>query len=161
MAQGRGAVRVTPYVAGTPYDPAHPKALAVYCSDGRFTQAVEDLCHHLGHARLDTLTIPGGPGLLNLWSGSLLDADQIDRAARFLIRGHGIEHAVLLSHAGCGYYRQRFPGQPAAAVKQSQLDDLRAAARAIRSARAGITVALYHATPDGDRVRFDPVDEVA
>ena len=45
------------------YDAAYPDALAVYCSDGRFTRAVDELLAKLGHPRLDTLTIPGGPGL--------------------------------------------------------------------------------------------------
>jgi hypothetical protein len=147
------------YVSTAPFDAAHPKALAVYCSDGRFTQPVEDLLHHLGHGRFDTLTMPGGPGLLNLWAGSLLEADQVERAARFLIQGHAIDHAVLMAHAGCGYYRQRHPGRPAADVKQSQLDDLRVAARAVRAARPGLRVVLYYASPEGNRVRFEPVEE--
>ena len=50
------------FQSSTPYEPSHPKALAIYCSDGRFTQPVEDLLHSLGHARLDTCTLPGGPG---------------------------------------------------------------------------------------------------
>ena len=139
------------------FDGAHPRALAVYCSDGRFTDAVEELLHHLGHARLDTLTLPGGPGLLNFWSGSLLEADQIERAARFLIRGHSIDHVVLLAHAGCGHYRQRFGNHPAAQIQAAQIEDLRVAARAVRAARAGITVELFYATPSEGRVRFERV----
>jgi hypothetical protein len=87
---GKGPVKreaPTSFVSAARYDASHPRALAVYCSDGRFTQAIEDLLRHLGHDRLDTLTLPGGPGLLNLWAGSLLEADQMERAARFLIRG--------------------------------------------------------------------------
>ena len=42
------------------FEATHPEALAVYCSDGRFTDAVEELLHHLGYTRLDTLTLPGG-----------------------------------------------------------------------------------------------------
>ena len=70
------------FLSITPYEPRHPKALAVYCSDGRFTQAVEELCHHLGHERLDTLTMPGGPALLNPWTASILEADQVTSRAR-------------------------------------------------------------------------------
>ena len=146
-----------PFVSTTPYDASHPRALAVYCSDGRFTQAVEELLKHLGHARLDTLTMPGGPGLLNLWASSVLEADQVERAARFLIRAHAIEHVVLLAHAGCGYYRQRSPGRPPGETKQSQLEDLQVAGRALRSARPGLTIELFYASIDGARVRFDPV----
>jgi hypothetical protein len=147
------------FVAPSAYDAAHPNALAVYCSDGRFTQAVEELLQHLGHPRLDTLTMPGGPGLLNFWAGSLLEADQVERAARFLIRGHSIDHVVLLAHAGCGYYRQRHPGRPAADVKATQLDDMRVAARALRNARPSLDLALFYAVPEGGRVRFEPVSE--
>lgn len=150
---------MTSFLSTTPFAETHPKALAIYCSDGRFTQAVEDLLHHLGHARLDTLTLPGGPGLLNFWAGSLLEADQVERAARFLIRGHSIDHVVLLAHAGCGYYRQRHPGRPADEVKASQLADIRVAARALRGARPGLAVAMYYASPAGDRVRFDLVPD--
>jgi carbonic anhydrase len=145
------------FVSRTAYEPGHPRALAVYCSDGRFTEAVEELLHHLGHARLDTLTIPGGPAILNPWAASILDADQIQRAAQFLIRAHHIDHLVLLSHEGCGYYRQKMPGRPAADVRKSQTDDLQIAARALRGARPGVRVALYHAAPHEGHVSFQPI----
>jgi hypothetical protein len=146
-----------PFVAPTPYQPTHPKALAIYCSDGRFTQAVEELLHHLGHPRLDTLTVPGGPGLLNPWTASLLESDQIKRAAQFLIRGHALDHVVLLAHAGCGYYRQKYPGRPTAELRKSQVEDLRIAARAIHATRSGIKVDLYYAVNDEGSVRFEEV----
>jgi hypothetical protein len=147
------------FVSKTAYEPGHPRALAIYCSDGRFTEAVEELLHHLGHARLDTLTMPGGPALLNPWAASILDADQIQRASQFLIRAHAIDHLVLLSHENCGYYRQKMPGRPAADVRASQTDDLRIAARALRGARPGVRVALYHAQPHEGRVSFHPITE--
>jgi hypothetical protein len=143
------------------YDAGHPRALAIYCSDGRFTNAVEELLHHLGHARLDTLTMPGGPALLNPWAASLLEADQVSRASQFLMKAHSIDHVVLLSHEGCGYYRQKLPGRPAADLRQHQLDDLRVAARAVPTARGGVRVELYHATPHEGRVRFQPIPEAA
>jgi hypothetical protein len=147
------------FISHSPYEASHPKALAIYCSDGRFTNAVEELLHHLGHARLDTLTMPGGPALLNPWAASLLESDQIQRASQFLIRAHTIEHVVLLSHEGCGYYRQKLPGRPAADIRASQTEDLRVAAKAVRSTRAGIRVVLYHATPHEGNVRFHPITE--
>jgi len=30
-------------VSELPFDPSYPKALAFYCSDGRFTRAIEEL----------------------------------------------------------------------------------------------------------------------
>ena len=145
------------FTSQSAYEPEHPRALAIYCSDGRFTNAVEELLHHLGHARLDTLTIPGGPALLTPWAASILDADQIQRASQFLIRAHSIDHIVLLTHENCGYYRQTHPGRPVDEVREAQTDDLRFAARALRVARPGAAVALYHAIPHEGRVRFNPI----
>jgi carbonic anhydrase len=145
------------FAAKTPFEQKHPSALAIYCSDGRFTQAVEELLAHLGHARLDTLTVPGGAALLNAWTSSLLDSDHVARAAKFLITGHDISHVVLVAHAGCGYYRQRYPGERD--VKRHQLSDLRAAATALGRVRASLQVATYYAVPDGARVRFERVTQ--
>lgn len=133
------------------YEHGHLKALAIYCCDGRFINAVEELLHHLGHARLDTLTMPGGPALLNPWAASLLESDQVTRASQFLMKAHGIDHFVLLSHEGCGYYRQKLPGRPAADIRQSQMEDLRVAARAVRVARADVRGALSRDRARGPR----------
>jgi hypothetical protein len=63
-----------------PYDRTHPAALAIYCSDGRFTRAVERLLKSLGHSRLDTMTLPGGPALLNPWPADLSEVHIFTRA---------------------------------------------------------------------------------
>ncbi len=146
---------IRPFVAATPYEKGHPSALAIYCSDGRFTTAVEELLAHLGHPRLDTLTIPGGAALLNAWAASVLDADHMQRAAKFLILGHDIRQVVLVAHAGCGYYRQRYPGEKD--VKAYQLADLRAAVGALRRTRSSLEVKAFYAVPAGEQVTFEPV----
>ena len=141
--------------AKTPFDAKHPDALAMYCSDGRFTEAIEELLHGLGHARLDTLTIPGGPALLDLTSSNLGAVDVMREAATFLIRGHKIKRVVLLGHEGCGYYRARFPYESPDAMRRRQLDDLRQAARWVSANHDDLTVAVYFATPEENRLRFD------
>ncbi|MFO0586006.1 MAG: carbonic anhydrase [Polyangiaceae bacterium] len=145
-----------PFVAEAAYEAHHPSALAVYCSDGRFTQAVEELLGSLGHARLDTLTIPGGAALLNAWTASVLDADHVQRAARFLITGHGIREVVLVAHAGCGYYRARHPNEKD--LKAYQITDLRAAAGELRRTRSGLEVKAFYAMPRDGRVTFEAID---
>src|SRR3954468_21247532 len=89
------ACAVSTFVANAPFSAGYPTALAIYCSDGRFTEAVEELLHHLGHQRLDTLTLPGGPGLLNPWRCSVLEAGHVMRSAEMLIKNHGITDVVL------------------------------------------------------------------
>lgn len=135
----------------------HPAALALYCSDGRYTQAVEELLKHLGHARLDTLTLPGGPGLLSMGSAAFVELDATKRGASFLIAGHGIRDVFLIAHDGCGYYRSRNPRKEPAAIARIQREDLRAAAGALEAAHRQLATHLYYARPHAGHVTFDPV----
>ena len=91
------------YVAKHPFDASHPDALAIYCSDGRFTEAVEELLRHLGHARLDTLTLPGGPALLELNTAGFSQLETARTSSSFLIAGHGIKRVVL----GCRFHKYK------------------------------------------------------
>jgi hypothetical protein len=148
-----------PYRAATPFQHEHPSALAVYCSDGRFTRAVEELLSALGHDRLDTLTVPGGPALLDLMSSQMNASDVMRQSAGFLIRGHGIRTALLLSHDNCGYYRSRYPLESPDAMHRRQLSDLRNAGRWLSSQHSGLNLLLFHAdiTDDGG-ISFEPVE---
>lgn len=145
------------FVSKVRYEHTHPTVLAVYCSDGRFTDAVEDLAQHLGHERIDTLTLPGGPGLLNRWVADYLESDTVMRAARFLIEGHHITDVLLLAHAGCGYYQARHGSRGAEFVAEQQLTDLRFAAKELTEAFPRLSVHLYLLRPDGKSIHFDPV----
>ncbi len=146
------------FIAKVPYEHSHPHVLAVYCSDGRFTDAVEELARHLGHERIDTLTLPGGPGLLNRWSADYLESDMVTRAARFLIEGHHIQEVLLLAHAGCGYYQARHGALGAEFIAEQQLKDLEAAEEELRKAHPGIVVHRYFVRPLGAKIHFEPLD---
>jgi hypothetical protein len=146
------------FVSRTPFDPSHPDALAVYCSDGRFTRAVEDLLSSLGYPRLDTLTIAGGPGLLEITSATLSSLEATRSSVSFLITGHKIQHVVLVAHAGCGYYRAHFPYESPEAVLRRQLADLRGAARWIRDSHGNLEVTKFYARPGNEGVEFEPVE---
>ena len=144
-------------VVALSFDPKHPQAIAVYCSDGRFTRAVEELLEGLGHARIDTLTMPGGPALLDLTSAMPSDRDAVGRAVRFLIRGHELREVVLVAHEGCGYYRARHPTRSKEAIREVQLADLRSAATILRLEHPQISVSAYLAQIADGHVRFAPV----
>jgi hypothetical protein len=142
----------------TTFDPAHPSALAIYCSDGRFTEPVEELLRHLGNPRLDTLTMPGGPGLLNMLTAGFMEVEAMKDAATFLIRGHAIKRVVLIAHEGCGYYKRRMSGLLPERVKARQIEDLAAAAEALTNACRGIEVVRFYARVEGGRVVFEAGD---
>src|SRR5213075_2811653 len=115
-----------------PFDPSHPSTLAIYCSDGRFTHAVEDHCEDLGHERIDTMTLPGGPALLTTGPADLSEVHVFSRAANFLIEAHGIKHVFLYAHAGCGFYRTRRARLADEAIRRLQIDNLHEARATLR-----------------------------
>jgi len=144
-----------PFVATVPYEASHPDAMALYCSDGRFTEAVEELLRSLGHARLDTLTMPGGPGLFNLWIAGTVDSTSAASSATFLIVAHQIKRVIVIAHEGCGYYRKHLTGRTPADIRKQQEDDLRLAARTLETSRSGLRVDAYYARVGGGRVSFE------
>ncbi len=146
------------FTAKVAYEHEHPDVLAVYCSDGRFTEPVEELAQHLGHERIDTLTLPGGPGLLNRWSADYLESDMVTRAAHFLIRGHHIQEVLLLAHAGCGYYQTRHGALGPEFIAEQQLKDLDVASEELRKAHPGLVVHKYFVHPQGEKIVFESLD---
>ena len=134
----------------------HPNTLALYCSDGRFTRAVEELCATLGADRIDTITIPGGPGLLDLGKLALSDRAAVTKALGFLIQGHQIQAVVLVAHAGCGYYRSRYPHKSATEIEAAQRADLLTAREYVQKGYE-TKVGCYYAHVDDNRITFDSV----
>lgn len=137
-----------------PYSSKHPDTLALYCSDGRFTQAVEELCaNRLEAHRIDTVTIPGGPGLLDIGKLALSNRAVVVNALGFLIIGHDIKRVVLVAHEGCGYYRSRYPRKSPAELKAAQHADL-VSARDYIQKEWYVDIYCYYAQPQNDRVQF-------
>jgi hypothetical protein len=139
------------------FDPSHPQALAVYCSDGRFTRAVEALLRQLGHERLDTMTLPGGPALLCTSAANLSEVDTFTRAAHFLIEGHHIAHVALVAHEGCGYYRNRYSRMAGPQIERLQLEHLGTAAKVLTRRHPTVALQRFYARVLNDRVIFEEV----
>ena len=143
------------------FENAHPPTLAIYCSDGRFTRLVEELGANLGHARMDTLTIPGGPGVLAGGNriGGFAEAHSFRKAAHFLIRSHATKDVILVAHEGCGYYKDRFPDRAPAWILERQKSELAEAARWLSSGDTPpVRIHRYLARISGHSVTFEPVD---
>jgi hypothetical protein len=138
-----------------PFDERHPHALAIYCSDGRFTDAVELLVKSIGHDRLDTMTLPGGPALLCTAGAGLAEVDTVTRAAHFLIEGHAIAEVVLVAHQGCGYYRNRHAHLGASALEKMQLEHLAAAATSLLRRQPRLAVRRYYARVAEGSIYFE------
>ncbi len=140
---------------GHPFDATHPDALALYCSDGRFTDAVEALLRKLGYPRLDTLTIPGGPALLEMLSSDSASLIALRKSLSFLVVAHHIKHVVLIAHEGCGYYKSRFSYESKDAIEKRQLKDLSSAEGWLQKHHPTAEVAKYYARVHAARVSFE------
>ncbi|MFO0603355.1 MAG: carbonic anhydrase [Polyangiales bacterium] len=148
---------MTTFRARSSFEATHPDALAMYCSDGRFTESVEELLRELGFPRLDTLTLPGGPGLVELTSAPSAAIETARQALTFLIKGHRISRVVLIAHEGCGYYKSRFAYDSPDYSLRRQLADLRAAERWVQREHQGVTASSYFARVEDGHVVFEPV----
>jgi hypothetical protein len=145
------------YDSPVAYDPARINAAAVYCSDGRIGDQIDDFLHEgLRLPRYDRLTCPGGPVALAGGLQAFWESRGVEEQLRFLIRVHELRHVVLLAHEGCAYYRLRLGVTGADAARQ-QRADLTQAAQAVQRLEGAVEVAGFFAHLDGDRVWFERV----
>jgi hypothetical protein len=145
------------YESPTPYEQARIHAAAIYCSDGRVGEQIDEFLHQgLGLPRYDRVAVPGGPACL---AGSLVtfqEARAVEDALRFLIRVHDLGQVVLIAHQGCAYYLDRL-GVPAAAILAEQRQHLETAQRAVRRLADDLEVKAFLALTAGSRIRFEPL----
>ncbi len=134
-----------------------PKTLVVYCSDGRFARACDEFVEQtLKIAEYDVLAVPGGPQFLCAleylpklrWAGN--------RWLDYLIKGHGLERLVLISHEDCGWYR-RLHGSHADQTAR-QHDDLRRARADLLATLPHLHVEAYFVSVQDGQVSFTKVE---
>ncbi len=142
------------YESTLAYEEARIGAAALYCSDGRVGEQMDEFLHRgLALPRYDRLACPGGPAAL---AGRLLafwECQGVEHQLRFLAGAHGLRKVVLIAHQGCAYYPQRL-GVKEAELELQQRRDLDLAAAAV--ARLGLEALAFFARRSGDRVRFEP-----
>jgi hypothetical protein len=143
------------FTSSKPWNPERIRALAIYCSDGRWGEAFDEFCHErLQVPRYDRFAVPGGPAWLTLRDVSLLRPYDAARShLDFLVRAHQIERIVLITHYGCAFYTELM-GQDADGCLPAQEEDLCTAAGILRAWFAGIQVEAYVAMREGDKLSF-------
>ena len=139
------------------WNPQRIGAAVLYCSDGRWGEAFDEFCHHcLLIPRYDRWAVPGGPVCL-------LPADSSDGFCRgvwnqldFLVHSHELRRVVLIAHYGCAYYADLL-GRESEECLSAQVEDLKAAAEALRAWFEGIGVESYLAMRRGGSLSFHQV----
>ncbi len=131
------------------------RSVAVYCSDGRLAEHVDDLLHkRLQLARCDRLVVPGGPAVLVEQAPCFFEMQGLTRQLQFLVEAHQLRRVLLIAHEGCAYYLQHLRVVPQD-VEAHQRKDLDEAARRVRQLFPGLSVHAMLAHVHGDRVRFE------
>jgi hypothetical protein len=146
------------YVAETRYDDQRIGAAAVYCSDGRFGEQMDEFLHSgLKLPRYDRLAVPGGAACVAAQTLAYYEAKALDRQLGFLVREHGLRRVVLIAHDGCAFYGALWAGwRP---IEEQQAQDLRRAAEHIRLWSSHVVVEAYFARKVEGRVEFERWDD--
>ena len=136
------------------------RAAAVYCSDGRFGEHVDDFLHNaLKLPRYDRLAVPGGAACLAGHLFAYREEWGLVEQLHFLIRTHALERLVLIAHQDCAFYAEqmRVSSLP---LETRQREDLQTAAERIRSFAPGLLVDVFFARKHLDStIRFESLAE--
>ena len=142
------------YTATLPFDARRVGAAAVYCSDGRYGEQMDQFLHEgLGLPRYDRVAIPGGAACLA--GHAMFERSALERQLRFLIEAHALTRIVLIAHHDCGFYKHHVRLRAGRSIAEQQFLDLSKSAEQIRQWCPGVEVEAYYANPAEGRVTFD------
>ncbi len=141
------------------FDSDRIRAAAVYCSDGRFGEQVDDLLHNaLQLPRYDRLAVPGGAACLASSVATHPEEEGIVEQLRFLVDVHDLEQVVLIAHQQCAFYSERLQASPLQ-IETQQREDLIKAVQRVRSLSETLSVSAFFARkhPEGT-IQFELVE---
>ena len=142
------------YTATMPFDARRVGAAAVYCSDGRYGEQMDQFLHEgLGLPRYDRVAVPGGAACLA--GHAAFERTALERQLRFLIEAHALTRVVLIAHHECGFYKHRVRLRAGRSIAEQQAIDLKRSAEEIRLWCPEVEVEAYYANPADGRVTFD------
>jgi hypothetical protein len=145
------------FVSTVRYESERVNAAAVYCSDGRIGDQVDDFLHHgLHFPRYDRVACPGGPVALAGRFGTFWDTHGVEEQLRFLGTVHEVKTVVLIAHDGCAYYLRRMQIPPEA-LEREQRYDLDKATTAVNRLLWNVAVQRYLARRRGAEISFERV----
>jgi hypothetical protein len=145
------------FTSTIPFDEARIRAAAIYCSDGRYGEQMDEFLHQrLDLPRYDRLSVPGGPACLSGRLAVFWEGRSIEQQLEFLCRVHGLERLVLIAHQSCAFYRDWLKVAPAD-VEPQQRDDLARASVVARRISPKLGTEAYLALRTEGQVRFQRV----
>src|SRR5262245_15443092 len=152
------AVAPTTCVSSRTWTDERPETLLVCCSDGRYHPHLEEFALQRVSERPDLIALPGGPAAIDAWASSFDHARVFSESFELLCASHDLRSIWLVAHAGCSYYRRKYPGLDAAGLTNRQHDDLEKARALLLERCPGLAVRRVYARVAGGRVLFDELD---
>jgi len=147
-----------PIQSSIPFDASRIGAAAVYCSDGRFGEQVDELLFTiLKLPRCDRLAVPGGAACLAGHFAAYREEEGVSEQLRFLVDVHQIRQVILIAHEGCAYYTE-WLHIPPTQLEIRQREDLAKAIRHVQRFGIDIDVAAYFARRQKDGIAFERVE---
>jgi hypothetical protein len=149
-----------PFSSPVPFVQERIGAAAVYCSDGRYGEAMDEFLHDcLGLPHYDRVAIPGGAACLAGHLLAMRERGALERQLRFLVESHELTRVVLIAHQDCGFYKHnvhpsKLRQKP---LEEIQFGDLAAVAGLLRDFRRDLVVDGYFARRVEGGVRFEGV----
>jgi len=147
-------VKQEAYQSQHAFDEGRIGAAALYCSDGRYGEQMDDYLHtSRGWPRYDRLALPGGPALLSGNLSVLWEEESLRKYLEFLVRVHGIKRLALIAHEGCAFYSE-WLRVPSDGIAKRQLADLQQARQRVMHMLPGLEVHTAFARKQGGRILF-------
>lgn len=148
----------TVYQSAIPFDANRMQAAAVYCSDGRFGEQVDDLLHNaLALPRYDRLAVPGGAACLASHFPTFREEEGVVEQLRFLVTVHGLCRLVLIAHEDCAFYTEKLHVSPLQ-LETQQREDMKKAIQRVRRINSDLMVDAFFARKGWDnRITFERV----
>jgi hypothetical protein len=146
------------YTSSIPFDVNRVRAAALYCSDGRFGEQVDELLHHgLQLPRYDRLAVPGGAACLAGHFYAYREEEAVIEQFRFLLTVHQVRRVVLIAHENCAFYTERLRVTPAM-LESKQLEDMAKAIQRVQQFGLKVKIdALFARLIDG-KVCFEEIN---
>ena len=146
------------YTSSIPFEAVPLRDLVVHGSDGRVGRHVDDFLRDgLGLSNYDRMALPGGPACFAGHPAAHVQQANVTEELRFLVEAHELERVVLITHQGCGFYRNRMK-LPDDELERRQKADLQKAADAIREFTSIDNIqGFFLRIADDDAVSFEPV----
>ncbi len=141
-----------------PYEKSRIHAAAIYCSDGRLGEHIDDFLQNgLMLPRHDRIALPGGPVCLAGHPQAHLEQQGVVNELGFLVKVHGLERIVLIAHEGCAFYTANLQLDERRRELVQRADLVRAAAF-VDQVTGIASIEAYYASLIDDHLSFERVE---